>query len=164
MPQTTLLCLLFLKACRSLEPFHCLLLLSPTVAPKGCARRDLVSLVRCRVSSIWGSAYHKLYAKNYSLHKFQFVERGNQDPKDKMNCWDLVRAKLGHLLVFRPVLFSLANEIYSWPSESLGTNMLSIGMTQEVGLPGLQRQAAGRRCSQRQACQLPLLRCACVRA
>lgn len=101
--------------------------------------------------------------KNYLLHEFQFVERGNQGHKDEMTSWDLVRAKLGHLLVFRPVLFSLANEIYYWPFESLGINMLSIGMTQEVELSCLQRQAACLRSSQWQECHVPLLDvCVCV--
>lgn len=101
--------------------------------------------------------------KNYLLHEFQFVERGNQGHKDEMTCWDLVRAKLGRLLVFRPVLFSLANEIYYWPFESLGINMLSIGMTQEVELCCLQRQAACLRSSQWKECHVPLLRCVCLR-
>lgn len=97
------------------------------------------------------------YMQNYLLHEFQFVERGNQGHKDEMACWDLVRAKLVHLLVFRPVLFSLANEIYYWPFESLGINMLSIGMTQEAELSCLQRQAACLRSSQWQECHVPLL-------
>lgn len=55
--------------------------------------------------------------RNYLLSEFQLVQRGKQDHKDQVTCWDLVRAKLGLLLAFRPVLFSLGKEAHCWPFE-----------------------------------------------